>query len=137
MKLGLQWEESRQVEQTKSAAPCYNKQGKLYLPPKKTAFGNIWKVCVALDRLPPPSADDKQQTNLAKNRDGAHGRLADALKGLSNELNAGAPMTAVCDVTSRRVERKKGKGRQGQRGKGGETPDRQIGLAVPCARCSV
>lgn len=60
------------------------------------------------------ATDDKQQTNLAKNRQEAHRRLAGALEGLSNEQSAGAPKAAVCDVTSRVRE------------EGGETPDASL-----------
>lgn len=107
MTLGLRREESRQVEQSKSVASCCSKQGKPYLPPLKKN-PNFSKYLEGLRSTQQASfatdGDDKQQTNLAKNREEARGRLADELEGLSNEQNAGALTTAVCHVTSRGVK---------------------------------
>lgn len=92
---GLRREESHQVEQSKSVTSCCSKQGKPYLPPHpRKKNPNFLKYLEGLRSTQQASfatdGDDKQQTNLAKNREEACGRLADVLEGLSNEQNAGA-----------------------------------------------
>lgn len=89
-------ESQRQVEQSKSAAPCRSKQTRKAL--FKT-FRTIWKVCVAQNRLPPPLMTSSKQTWQKIEKEPTVVWLTH-WKG----FQMSGTTTAVCDVTSHGVK---------------------------------